>query len=149
MTAVTQRDWLLDDRLQPDAGHPALRPLFDAAARGALALPFCAACAIPLELEQLVCDGCGSADRVWREVPLAGVVHSATVMHRREAGLVVTEGPYPLIDVETESGHRMIMTTAVATNRAPAIGDTVAIAFRRVGDVAVPAVDNTAKYPSQ
>ena len=43
-------DWLLSAELAPDVENDPLRPLYEAAARGELALPFCVSCALPLEL---------------------------------------------------------------------------------------------------
>jgi uncharacterized protein len=139
-------DWLAAPELAPDAADPVMAPFYQAAARGALALPFCAACATPLELEQYVCDGCGAsaeigtAGRAWRDVPLAGTVHASTLVHRREPGLIVATGPYPVIDVELASGHRLVLTTAAPSGTAPDIGAPVEIAFRTVGAVTLPAV---------
>src|SRR6201986_5480278 len=53
-------DWLVAADLAPDTADPGMAPVYEAAARGALALPFCAACSAPLELEQYVCDECGA-----------------------------------------------------------------------------------------
>ena len=139
-------DWLVAPELAPDAADPVMAPVYEAAARGALALPFCAACGTPLELEQYVCDACGAsaeigtAGREWRDVPLAGTVHTATLVHRREPGLIVAAGPYPVIDVELTSGHRLVLTTAAPSGQAPDIGAPVEIAFRTVGAVNLPAV---------
>jgi uncharacterized OB-fold protein len=139
-------DWLAAPELAPDAADPVLAPMYEAAARGALALPFCTACATPLELEQYVCDACGAgaeigtAGREWRDVPLAGTVHAATLVHRREPGLIVATGPYPVIDVELMSGHRLVLTTAAPSGQAPDVGAPVEIAFRTVGGVTLPAV---------
>jgi uncharacterized protein len=139
-------DWLVAPELAPDAADPVMAPLYAAAARGGLALPFCAACSTPLELEQYVCDGCGAnveigtAGRQWRDVPLAGTVHAATLVHRREPGLIVATAPYPVIDVELASGHRLVLTTAAPSGEAPDIGTPVEIAFRTVGAVNLPAV---------
>ena len=139
-------DWLVAPELAPDAADPVMAPMYEAAARGALALPFCAACSTPLELEQYVCDVCGAsaeigtAGREWRDVPLAGIVHTATLVHRREPGLIVATGPYPVIDVELASGHRLVLTTASPSGQAPDIGAPVEIAFRTVGAVNLPAV---------
>ncbi|HEY3877081.1 MAG TPA: Rieske 2Fe-2S domain-containing protein [Trebonia sp.] len=139
-------DWLVAPELAPDPADPVMAPLYEAAARGALALPFCAACSTPLELEQYVCDVCGAsaetgtAGRQWRDVQLAGTVHAATLVHRREPGLIVATGPYPVIDVELASGHRLVLTTATMSGEAPAVGATVTIAFRTVGAVKLPAV---------
>jgi uncharacterized OB-fold protein len=123
-----------------------MAPLYEAADRGALALPFCAACAAPLELEQYVCDVCGAsaeigtAGRQWRDVPLEGTVHAATLVHRRERGLIVATEPYPVIDVELSSGHRLVLTTATVSGETPDTGAPVEIAFRTVGAVKLPAV---------
>jgi uncharacterized protein len=133
-------DWLVVPGLAPDAGDPDLAPLYAAAATGSLVMPFCARCGIPLELEQSVCDACGTPGRDWRQVPRAGTVHAATLVHRREPGLIVADAPYPVIDVELASGHRIVVTTATSSGTAPGIGITVEITFRRVGAVAVPAV---------
>ena len=142
MTATTLEDWLLNSALAPEPDHDALRPLYQAATRGELALPFCAACAQPLELDQEVCDACGGTEHDWRTVDLRGTVHAATLMHRREPGLVRAQAPYPIVDVELESGHRILMTTAQPADAAPEIGAKVRIGFRRLGDVAIPAIDN-------
>jgi uncharacterized protein len=134
-------DWLLDPSLAPLTAGDRLTPLYEAANRGELALPFCDGCDQPLELEQEVCDHCGSADAGWRTVELVGTVHTATLMHRREPGLVRTSNPYPIVDVELASGHRMVMTTAFPTDTTPSIGSLIRIGFRRLGDAAIPAID--------
>jgi uncharacterized OB-fold protein len=139
-------DWLVAPELAPDTADPVMAPLYAAAARGALALPFCAACSKPLELEQYVCDACGASAEVgtpgreWCDVPLAGTVHAATLVHRREPGLIVATGPYLVIDVELTSGHRLVLTAATPSGQAPAIGAPVEIAFRTVAAVTLPAV---------
>ena len=38
-------------------------------------------------------------------------------------------------------GHRIVMTTVQPADTAPPIGTTVRIGFRRLGDVAIPAID--------
>jgi acetyl-CoA acetyltransferase/uncharacterized OB-fold protein len=133
-------DWLVADSLTPGTTGE-MAPLFAAAARGALAMPFCGACGTALELEQQVCDACGADVVLWRDVELAGVVHSSTLVHRREPGLILTDRPYPVLDVELTSGHRLLMTTTLPTDVAPAIGRPVGIGFRTVGGVAVPSAD--------
>ena len=137
---ATAADWLVAPELAPDPVDPDLAPLYAAAERNVLVMPVCGHCGTPLELEQSVCDGCGAANRQWREVPRVGTVHAATLVHRREPGLIVADAPYPVIDVELASGHRLVLTTTQACSHAPAIGAPVEIAFRTVGAVAVPAV---------
>ncbi|WP_019546597.1 Zn-ribbon domain-containing OB-fold protein [Streptomyces sulphureus] len=137
--ARAEADWLVDEQLAPLAEEEPLAPLYRAADAGELALPRCAACRLPFELEQRVCDGCGGIGARWESVEPYGTVHAVTVMHRLESGLVRTAEPYPLLDVETRSGHRLIMTTVRLPESVPRIGDPVAIGFRRVGGVAVPA----------
>ena len=68
MTATAVEDWLLDRALAPTADDDLLAPLYRAASRNELALPFCAACALALELDQEVCDSCGATERDWRTV---------------------------------------------------------------------------------
>jgi uncharacterized OB-fold protein len=134
-------DWLLDPSLAPVATGDPLAPLYQATTRGELALPFCAACAQTLDLDQEICDTCGSAERAWRTVELRGTVHAATLMHRSEPGLVRAQRPYPIVDVELTSGHRLVMTTKFPMSATPAIGSAVRIGFRRLGGVAIPAID--------
>jgi uncharacterized protein len=141
-TAQATKDWLLEPSLAPVTAGDPLAPLYEAAAVDELALPFCPVCEQPLELEQEVCDYCGSAGSLWRAVELRGTVHTATLMHRRETGLVRAQRPYPIVDVELNSGHRLLMTTVRPADTAPAIGAPVHIGFRRLGDVAIPAIDN-------
>lgn len=141
MTATAVEDWLLDSALAPAADDDVLAPLYGAASRNELVLPFCAACALPLELDQEVCDSCGNAESDWRTVDPRGIVHAATLMHRYEPGLVRGGVPYPIVDVELTSGHRIVMTTVQPANTAPPIGTAVRIGFRRLGDVAIPAID--------
>jgi uncharacterized OB-fold protein len=140
LTTSARQDWLLDPALAPAVEGDVIRPLYDAAARGELVLPFCADCELPLELEQRTCDGCGGAERVWRQVDPRGSVHTATMMHRREPGLVRATDPYLIVDVEMGSGHRIVMTTLTPTDAMPRIGTPVRIGFRRLGDIAIPAV---------
>ncbi|MDR3663440.1 MAG: OB-fold domain-containing protein [Mycobacterium sp.] len=141
MTTVALEDWLLDGTLAPTVDGDPLAPLYSAAARGELALPFCAGCAQPVELDQEICDTCGSSEQDWHTVELRGTVHSATLMHRREPGLVRTQNPYPIVDVELTSGHRLVLTTMHPTDTPPAIGTTLTIGFRHLGNVAIPAID--------
>jgi uncharacterized OB-fold protein len=144
VTAIAKHaleDWLLDPALAPTADDDTLASLYQAAARNELALPFCAACGQPLELDQEVCDHCGGTECAWRTVDPRGTVHAATLMHRREPGLVHAQSPYPIVDVELDSGHRVVMTTAQPADTAPAIGTAVRIGFRRLGDVVIPAID--------
>jgi uncharacterized OB-fold protein len=141
MTATALEDWLLDPALAPAVEDDSLAPLYRAASRNELALPFCAACGIPLDLDQEVCDACSGAEHDWRTVDPRGTVHAATLMHRCEPGLVHAQSPYPIVDVELSSGHRIVMTTAQPSHVAPDIGVTVHIGFRLLGDVAIPAID--------
>ncbi|EIV91850.1 Zn-ribbon domain-containing OB-fold protein [Frankia sp. QA3] len=136
--APDAEDWLVDAALAPLADG-SLAPLYAGAAAGELTLPFCATCGLALELEQRACDGCGATDIRWRPVERAGTVHAVTLVHRREPGLVRVTEPYPVVDIELTSGHRLIMTTLTATGSAPAIGRPVTVGFRVVGGVAVPA----------
>lgn len=132
-------DWLVTDALAPaTSGH--LAPLYQASSQGTLAMPFCSLCDQAVELEQSVCHRCGRGGVQWKPVEPAGAVHAVTTVHRRERSLIVSEHPYPVIDVELRSGHRVVMTTTHPLAEAPRIGDHVRVGFRIVGGVAVPAV---------
>jgi uncharacterized OB-fold protein len=142
-SGVVVEDWLLSAALAPAVDGDLLAPLYSGAARGLLVLPFCPACDLPLELEQRVCDDCATAGADWRPVEPSGTVHSVTVVHRLERGLVRTSDPYPVADIEMACGHRVVLTSVEPSHRPPSIGDAVSIGFRRLGDVAVPAFHRT------
>lgn len=141
MSVITdsRTDWLLSPSLAPTVDGDPLQPLYDGAAHGELVMPFCSRCDAAVDLDQQVCDCCGSFETDWRTTELAGTVHSATLMHRLEPGLVATTAPYPIVDVELRGGHRLIMTTVDAASAVPRIGDTVSVGFRHLGGVALPA----------
>ncbi|HVT66387.1 MAG TPA: OB-fold domain-containing protein [Trebonia sp.] len=132
-------DWLVSPELAPSFEGTALAPLFEHAERGELAMPFCAECAEPFELDQEVCDRCTGTGAHWRPVPPSGVVHARTLVHRTASPLLRTTAPYPVLDVELDSAHRVVMTTLEPATRDWQIGDRVRVAFRRVGGVPVPA----------
>jgi uncharacterized OB-fold protein len=144
----TGADWLLTVDLAPSTDD-ALAPLYAAAAKGMLSLPHCAGCSLALELEQRVCDGCGRTEVEWRGVEPSGIVHSVTVVHRREPGLVVATAPYPVADVEMASGHRLVLAPVHPIRTPPVIGEPVGIAFRRLGAVNVPAFRTCHRDPSR
>jgi uncharacterized OB-fold protein len=145
---VSEPDWLVDPTLAPEVAGDVLAPLYAGAAVGVLALPFCPACGLALELEQRVCDGCAGGPPVWRPVEPTATVHSVTVVHRLEAGLVRTRSPYPLADVELASGHRLIAAPLHPATEPPAIGERVSMGFRVIGGVAVPAFIRHTSVPS-
>jgi uncharacterized OB-fold protein len=134
-------DWMLSPQLAPTPDDDPLAPLYAGAAEGELVLPFCSACDLPLELEQQVCDRCASPAPAWRRTSPRGVVHSVTMVHRREPGLVRATAPYPVADVELRGGHRLVVGALRPLDTPPAIGDPVAIGFRRLGGVALPAFE--------
>jgi uncharacterized OB-fold protein len=121
--------------------------MYAAAAAGELAMPHCAACDQPLELEQLRCDACGAADVAWLRVDPHGTIHSVTTVHRREPGLIVATEPYHVVDVELASGHRLVMTTDRPTATPPAIGDAARVVFRDVFGVPVPSLRSPEELP--
>ncbi|MFG3022350.1 Zn-ribbon domain-containing OB-fold protein [Streptomyces sp. NPDC048254] len=136
-------DWLVADELAP-AVTGTLAPLYEAAARDVLALPFCGGCGATLELGQDLCDRCASGSVVWRQVEPAGVVHAVTTVHRREPRLTrPSDRPYHVIDTELASGHRLVLTTEGPVDVPPAIADPVRIGFRTVGGTVLPAVAPT------
>jgi uncharacterized protein len=139
---VFEDDWLVEAELAPST-EGQLSPLYEAAAAGVLSLPFCEQCRQALELEQTVCDRCGGTAQTWEPVTPTGVVHSATMVHRIEKGLIRVRDPYPVVDVELASGHRLVLTTTGPLASLPRIGDPVTVAFRRVGAVSLPAVLTT------
>jgi uncharacterized OB-fold protein len=142
-------DWLVDAQLAP-ATEGGLEALYSAAAEDQLAMPFCGVCDQVLEIDQQICDACGSPEVTWRPVEPIGTVHSVTLVHRREPGLIRAESPYPVLDLELDSGHRLVMTTTGPAPEPPAIGQRLAVSFRTVGAIQIPAAefpaDTSSKY---
>ena len=64
------------------------------------------------------------------------------------AHLILTTEPYHVIDVEFDSGHRLLMTTVSQTAQPPAVGDSAGIGFRHVGGVAIPAFASPPALPT-
>jgi uncharacterized OB-fold protein len=139
-------DWLVADSLAPNT-EGTLAPMYAAATADQLAMPHCGACRQALELEQLRCDTCGAADIAWLPVDPAGTIHSVTTVHRLEPGLIVTNEPYVVVDVELASGHRLVMTADRPTATPPAIGDPARIVFRDVAGVPVPSLSTAEELP--
>ena len=133
-------DWLADAALAPPMAARCA-PFHDAAAAGHVALPRCGACATPMELDQVACHLCPASEPVWEEVPLIGQVHAVSVVHRLSPRQILTESPYLLIDVEFESGHRLVLTTTAPCHQPPSLGLQVRIGFRRLGVTHLPAVE--------
>ena len=117
-----------------------MAPFYEATQEGALRLPECERCQAPRELEQYTCAECSETTVHWRAVPLSGVVHALTRVHRFEPGLVRASSPYLVADVEFETGHRLVMTTTSADVDDLRIDAQVTIGFRRIGARAVPAI---------
>lgn len=133
-------DWLVDDSLAPPSTDRCA-PFHAAAAEARLVLPRCSACERPLELDQIACHGCGIVGAAWHELQPRGHVHAATVVHRVSVPQVLADAPYVLIDVEFETGHRLVLTTTGPWSDAPRVGQEVQIGFRCVGGTYLPAVD--------
>jgi uncharacterized OB-fold protein len=141
-------DWLVDAQLAP-ATTGELAPFYAAAAVRRLDMPFCGPCGHVLELEQQICDACGSPDVTWRPVEPVGTVHSITRVHRLEPGLIRAESPYLVLDLELDSGHRIVLTTTGPAEIDPAIGERLNVTFRAVGGVLVPSAQISADTSSQ
>lgn len=132
-------DWLAADELEP-AWSSWLGPFYEAAQEGTLRLPECGRCHAPRELEQYTCAECSETTAHWRAVPLRGIVHALTRVHRFEPRLVRAASPYVVADVEFETGHRLVMTTTHAHVDDLRINTHVTIGFRRIGSRTVPAI---------
>jgi uncharacterized OB-fold protein len=140
MTAAI-KDWLVLDVAAPSTGDP-LTEFLAGTAEGRLVMPFCGN-GHPLDFDQIGCerDDCTATDRRWRDVRPTATVLASIVMHRIERAFVTTGSPYPVTEVEFDSGHRLYLSTdrnPGAVAYAP--GDTVEIAFVRVGQVHIPRI---------
>lgn len=133
-------DWLLTASGAPSVADP-LTGFYSAADEGVLELAVCVAHGHPLDADQVRCDRCGAAAEA-RAVAPQGRVLAVVTMHRREAGLVATDAPYPVLDVELDSGHRLYLSTTDGAAPVPAVGARVRVGWVRIGPQAVPRVSN-------
>jgi len=132
-------DWLVTDALAP-IPNDLTAPFFEGCAEGRLALPICGSCAQPLWFEQLVCSTCASTQRTWIDAALCGEIHALTIVHRRQADVIVATVPYLVVDVELDTSHHLTMSTVEPSIEGFKICDRVEIGFRNIGGVAVPAI---------
>ncbi len=143
---MTAPDWLVLDTAAPSAEEPLAR-FFAGTADDELLLPFCGN-GHPLDFDQVECERpeCGERSPEWRPVPKSGTVIASIVMHRLEKAYIAAKAPYPVLEVEFDSGHRLYLSTdrdpgAVAYQT----GERVDIAFVSVGGIRIPRVRSTEK----
>jgi uncharacterized OB-fold protein len=94
--------------LLPDVENPVLRPHWEAAARGELAIPFCASCGAaqwPVRTNCLVCHG---FDVEWRPIEPRGTLFSYFVAHKALHPSLEDEVPYAAAVVTLEGGVKML-----------------------------------------
>lgn len=80
---------------------------FAAAARGALAICFCAACDRPVHLPQPRCAACGSAVVEWRDVAPRGHVYSWTVAEHQVHPAYPVPHTLVLVELDDVAGIRL------------------------------------------
>nr|WP_234712768.1 OB-fold domain-containing protein [Mycolicibacterium komanii]CRL69516.1 putative nucleic-acid-binding protein containing a Zn-ribbon [Mycolicibacterium komanii] len=119
-------------------------PYWAAAARHVLTVARCTACGTLTLPPDVLCTACGSTDPRFEFTPVSGrgVVRSWTVV--RQSFLPGIEVPFTLVDVELEeqSGLRLIGRLLGADGSEPHIGAPVAVTFEDVSaDIAVPAFE--------
>jgi uncharacterized OB-fold protein len=95
-------------RLLPDVTNPMLRPHWEAAARGELAIPFCVACGAPQWPPRPNCLACHGFDMEWRAVELRGTLFSYFVAHKALHPSLADEVPYAAAVVLLPVGVKML-----------------------------------------
>jgi len=116
---------------------------WEAAARGELALPRCAACKHFTMPPTMVCPACGTTTPrfTYEVVDGAGTICSWTVVRDAFLPGFQDDLPYMLVDVEldAERGIRMIGRLVDGSAAMLRIGDRVAVTFDTIADgLAVP-----------
>ncbi|WAH97649.1 OB-fold domain-containing protein [Arthrobacter sp. MMS18-M83] len=139
MVNAALEDWLVLDAAAPSIEEPLLTFL-DGTARGELVLPFCTN-GHPLDFDQGRCEQDGSTEQpVWRTVSSRATVIASIVMHRTEKTFVKAVVPYPVIEVELGSGHRLYVSTDREPERNYQAGDQVELTFVVVGETRIPRI---------
>jgi uncharacterized OB-fold protein len=95
-------------RLLPDVTNPMLRPHWEAAARGELAIPFCVACGAPQWPPRPNCLACHGFDMEWRAVEPRGTLFSYFVAHKALHPSLADEVPYAAAVVLLPVGVKML-----------------------------------------
>ncbi|MDB5861594.1 MAG: hypothetical protein JWQ76_5283 [Ramlibacter sp.] len=113
-----------------------MREWWEAGERGVLLYRACPACGSRTFVARTACPACSTAME-WRESRRNGTVHAVTTVHRSTVTAAGRPAPYTTGYVELEEGVRMLVTFAAGATAAR-IGDSVVIAFERVGDRALP-----------
>jgi uncharacterized OB-fold protein len=124
----------------PDLSEPLTSAFWLAAARDALALPYCRTCARFRWYPKPVCPGCGTDDLPWREVPGTGRLFSWTVVHH--AFLPAFAGQLPfvaaLVTLDAAPGVRLPTRIVDAAPAELTVGAPVEVCFAPLSYPGVP-----------
>jgi L-arabinonolactonase len=107
-------------------------PFWEAASRGALALPWCRDCARPHLPPGPVCPFCLSDRLEWRDASGRGRVSSWTRVHKAWFPAFAAVIPYDVVQVELEEGPRLTADLVDAAPGSPRVGLAVEVVFDRV-----------------
>ena len=94
--------------LLPDVQNPLLSHHWEAAARGELAIPFCASCGAAQWPLRPNCLACHAFDVEWRPIAREGTLFSYFVAHKALHPSLEHEVPYTCAVVTLSAGVRML-----------------------------------------
>lgn len=115
------------------------QPYWDGLREGRFMLQHCAKCGKARHYPRPVCPYCFSMESTWREVPLAGRIHSWTVCHHPFNFFFKSMAPYVVALVDMEAGVRVNAPLRGVAEDALEIGAPVRLAFEPVTkDVTLP-----------
>jgi uncharacterized OB-fold protein len=103
--------------------NPEIKPFFDAAAEGKLALKKCAACGQIHHYPRAICPFCASDRTEWTSASGRGTIYSFSVMRRVPV-------PYAIASVTLEEGVTMMTNIVDCSLDAIRIGQRVKVVFK-------------------
>lgn len=109
-------------------------PYWEAARRGELAMPRCAACRHWVWPPSVVCPKCLGDDLTWERLSGRGTIYSFIVIHRPQHPAFLEDAPYNVAIVDLEEGPRLHANVLECANEDLCIGMPVEVVFDRVKD---------------
>ena len=115
------------------------RPFWEAVAEQRLVVQRCRTCARWVWQPRPLCPSCHTESLEWTEVAGGGRIVSWTVIHPPVLRAWARETPFAVLLVELDEGVRMIGRLIDGDHERLAIGETVALRWRRDGPTLLPA----------
>ena len=109
------------------------RPYWEGLAQGELRIQHCNACAKAVFYPRSICPHCHADQLSWIVASGTGTIYSYTVAHNA-FGPFAADVPFIIAIIELAEGARMMSRIVDAPRERVAVGATVSVTFKRVGE---------------